>query len=292
MIKVIATDLDGTILGKDHLLGKEAYETLKQAQEAGIRIIIATGRDYKSTLGVLHGNKLECDYIVSSGAEVRSSDGTLLSNLPMNQKEFPEIMRIMKEEDVFIRFCSYGVDYFIGSEEQAKRELATEARLFFGHNGESDEELLALDAVKNIAQNIQCVDSLEALMQMKVDIYKIFIASRDVAVIKKLDEALSHMNRIAKASSFPNNLELTHINAQKGPVLKRYIEQLGYKMNEVMTIGDSMNDYTMLAMDFGATVAMGDGMEDVKAVAKYVTKTNDEQGAVYAIQQLLERQQS
>ena len=95
---------------------------------------------------------------------------------------------------------------------------------------------------------------------------------------------------IAVASSFANNLEITDVNAQKGPVLKAYIESLGYSMDEVMVFGDSMNDYSMLSMDFGATIAMDNADEKLKTVAKYVTKSNVEDGVAYTIDKLLEMQ--
>lgn len=64
------------------------------------------------------------------------------------------------------------------------------------------------------------------------------------------------------------------VSAQKGPVLKKYIESLGYSMDEVMVFGDSLNDYSMLSMDFGATVAMENADSKLKRVAKYTTKSN------------------
>lgn len=94
---------------------------------------------------------------------------------------------------------------------------------------------------------------------------------------------------IAVAASFETNLEITDVKAQKGPVLKQYIESLGYTMDEVMVLGDSMNDYSMLSMDFGATVAMENAMPEVKSVAGYVTKSNEELGVAYAIDKLLEQ---
>lgn len=78
------------------------------------------------------------------------------------------------------------------------------------------------------------------------------------------------------------------MRAQKGPVLKEYIESLGYTMEEVMVFGDSLNDFSMLEMDFGATVAMENADPEVKAVAKYVTKSNAEHGVAYVIEKLLE----
>ena len=54
-----------------------------------------------------------------------------------------------------------------------------------------------------------------------------------------------------------------------------------------MVLGDSMNDYSMLKMDFGATVAMGNAMEKIKEVSKYITKSNKEDGFAYAVENML-----
>ena len=90
-------------------------------------------------------------------------------------------------------------------------------------------------------------------------------------------------------SSKYNNLEITDVTAQKGPVLKRYIESLGYSMDEVMVFGDSLNDYSMISMDFGVTIAMENADTELKRVAKYITKSNTEDGVAYTIEQLLGR---
>lgn len=86
---------------------------------------------------------------------------------------------------------------------------------------------------------------------------------------------------------FPTNLEITDVSAQKGQVLQKYIESLGYTMDEIMVMGDSLNDYSMMCMDFGATVAVGNADEKIKAVSKYITKANTEDGAAYAIEAVL-----
>ena len=57
-----------------------------------------------------------------------------------------------------------------------------------------------------------------------------------------------------------------------------------------MVFGDSLNDYSMLSMDFGATVAMENADEEVKRVSKYVTKSNEDLGVAYTIHELLKKQ--
>ena len=133
------------------------------------------------------------------------------------------------------------------------------------------------------------MDELEAA---KVPVYKLFLYSEDKEMLDELKMRLEKNKDIAVASSFPTNLEITDVKAQKGPVLKEYIESLGYTMDEVMVLGDSMNDLSMLSMDFGATVAMGNAEPEVKRAARYVTKTNEELGVAYAIDELLKRMPS
>ena len=79
---------------------------------------------------------------------------------------------------------------------------------------------------------------------------------------KKLEQK---SKKLAVASSFKTNLEITAVEAQKGPVLKQYIESLGYTMDEVMVLGDSLNDYSMLSMEFWSNSGDGEcnaGSED------------------------------
>ena len=92
---------------------------------------------------------------------------------------------------------------------------------------------------------------------------------------------------MAVASSHPKNLEVTDIRAQKGVVLKHFIESKGYSMDEVMVLGDSLNDLSMIRMNFGATVAVENAVKEVKEAACYLTKSNDENGVAYAIEKLM-----
>jgi len=286
MIKVIATDLDGTLFNSEHKLDKETYETIIKAQNMGIRIIIVTGRDYSSAMISLKEYDLKCDYILASGAEIRNSDNTILHRIPMNRLYFPEIKKRLEKACVDVKFCSDGIDYVIGNIDDVKETLLNEARLFYFAGGK-DEEILNHYLFKEQMKRIQCFQNIEELMQSEIPIYKIFISSHKLSEIEKAKEVLEDIPDIAMAASFINNLELTNINAQKGIVLKQYIEELGYAMDEVMVLGDSMNDYSMLSMDFGMTVAMENGMDEIKKVSKYITKRNDDLGVVHAIEKFV-----
>ncbi|MCI9307429.1 MAG: HAD hydrolase family protein, partial [Lachnospiraceae bacterium] len=133
------------------------------------------------------------------------------------------------------------------------------------------------------------VKNFQELNNTGVPVYKLFLFSDDREMLAEIDKELAKQKQIAVSSSFPTNLEITDVRAQKGPVLKEYIESLGYQMEEVMTFGDSRNDESMLSMDFGATIAMANADEELKKVAKYITKSNVELGVAYVIEELLKQ---
>lgn len=286
MIKVIASDLDGTLLNDGHALDQRTVEAIRSAQERGIRFIVATGRNFTQTMEQLEGFDITCDFVLASGAEVRDERRRLVSRVTMDMGVCEEICGELEKWPVSVVFSTDTYDYRIGTPQEVERSLILQAQNF--HVNMSEEEIRADPLFLRMSQNTRVSASFEELKNANPAVYKIFLFSSDVVMLKRLSAVLSKDRRIAVAASFETNLEITDVRAQKGPVLKAYIESLGYGMDEVMVFGDSTNDASMLSMDFGATVAMENAMPEVKEMAKYVTKSNQEAGVAYAIERLLE----
>ena len=268
MIKVIAADMDGTLLGLDHKVAPRTLEAIHMAQEQGIRFMIATGRNFRSAMEELEELDLECDYLVGSGAEVRNPQREVVLQTPIPIEVCEELYRQLIKFPVSIIFSTDDFDYRIGTEEEIEESIVEQIHLFH------------LDLEPEKIRHSE-------LKEGKAPIYKVFIFTEDIPLLKRIQSVLGENNKVAVASSFITNLEITDVHAQKGPMLKRYIESLGYTMDEVMVFGDSMNDYSMLSMDFKATVAMENAEPEIKEVAKYVTKSNEAYGVAYAIEELL-----
>ena len=288
MIRVIASDMDGTLLGDDHRIAPETLEAIKEAQEAGIRFMIATGRNFKGAMAELQDTGLVCDYVVGSGAEVRDPMQNVIETRVLSRELCRRVYKSVKKFPVSVIFCTDGYDYRVGTPEEVEESLILELQLF--HENMTREEILKTSVYRRIKENSKVVSGLKEMEEKKIPVYKIFLFSDDTDMLEQIDKVLGENRDIAVASSFPTNLEMTDVRAQKGPVLKNYIERLGYAMDEVMVFGDSLNDLSMLEMDFGATVAMENASPEVKAAAKYVTKSNNEHGVAYAIRELLKRQ--
>ncbi|MEY8334798.1 Cof-type HAD-IIB family hydrolase [Lachnospiraceae bacterium 47-T17] len=287
MIKVIASDMDGTLLNDAHELEPQTVEAIRRAQERGIRFMIATGRNFSQTMEQLDGLDLGCDYILASGAEVRDEKQQVVSRIAMDPELCAEVFEELCKWPVSVIFSTDSYSYRIGTPEEVEQSLILQAQNF--HLDISEAALRESPLFLRMKENTRASRDVEELKKAGVPIYKIFLFSEDVAMLRRLGEVLSGDGRIAVAASFETNLEITDVRAQKGPVLKAYIESLGYTMDEVMVLGDSTNDFSMLSMDFGATVAMGNAMPEVKEAAKYVTRTNQEGGVAYTIDCLLKK---
>jgi Cof subfamily protein (haloacid dehalogenase superfamily) len=121
------------------------------------------------------------------------------------------------------------------------------------------------------------------------EIYKIFGSSMNHLKLEQAREALKEIPNIAVSSSGAGNLEITSIHAQKGIAVERYANSKGISMENVMVIGDSYNDLSMMERA-GHAVAMGNANADIKAACKTVTTTNEHDGVGLAIEAILQPQ--
>lgn len=285
MIKVIASDLDGTLLNENHTASAQSIAAVREAQDRGICFLFATGRNYLDGKIVIEESGIKCDAILSSGAEVRDCDGNIKSQIAMKIEDIRRIMDVIGDAPVAKFFFGDDGDYMLGDTKEIEDFIVAEMQLFFMEG--TEEEIKQTEMFRTRKAEIRCIRDIEEFTEMGTTIIKMFIFSLNLDCIHELKKALDNLPGIASASSFENNIELTDIRAQKGPVLQKYIEDAGYTMDEVMVIGDSLNDYSMMSMDYGATVAMGNAVPELKKVAKYVTKSNVEEGAAYAIRKAL-----
>ena len=282
--------MDGTLLGDDHKPAPETLAAVKKACDAGIRFMIATGRNFPGAMAELKDAELVCDYIVGSGAEVRNPQQEVVVTHPISIELCRAIYEEIRDYPLSVTFCTDGYDYKIGTPEEIEESLMLQMQLFFSN--QPREELAKSETYRRIKKSTRSMSDMDELEAAGVPVYKLFLYSEDKAMLDEMNTRLQRNKDIAVASSFPTNLEITDVKAQKGPVLKEYIESLGYTMNEVMVLGDSLNDLSMISMDFGATVAMANADPEVKSAAKYITKSNTEFGVAYAIEELLKRQES
>ena len=110
--------MDGTLLGDDHRIAPETLAAVKRACDAGIRFMIATGRNFKGAMEELKETDIVCDYIVGSGAEVRDQKQQIVSTAPLSMELCEEIYENLKEFPVSIIFSSEIMTTGIGNRKR------------------------------------------------------------------------------------------------------------------------------------------------------------------------------
>ncbi|OTO77381.1 HAD family hydrolase [Enterococcus sp. 12E11_DIV0728] len=105
MIKVIVTDLDGTLLNNQSKVDQQTIDKIEKSQDIGIRFMIATGRNFIGVKQVLKHTGLKFDYIVNSGAELRNSQEDVLKKNCLTLDQVEKISKVLYSYPVSVQYC-------------------------------------------------------------------------------------------------------------------------------------------------------------------------------------------
>ena len=287
MIKLIASDMDGTLLNERHNIDKETVVAIKKAEEAGIVFAISTGREYDTVEPLLKENNIKCQCVLMNGAEYRDEDGNILEEINIEQKTATEIIHILQKEKVSARiFTNKGI-YTTDTKEEALKEMVYRTLSF---NPEfTQEEALEFAKMQPYFVNLNYISNLDEFLNSEMEIRKFVAFHSNIELINRMKKVIGELEGIAVSSSFRDNIEITHVTAQKGIILAKVAERMGLKREEVLVLGDSFNDYSMFT-EFSESVAMGNAIPEIKEIAKYITDTNGNLGVAKAIYKVLEEQ--
>lgn len=207
MIKVIASDLDGTLFGSESKIAPETLAAVKRACEAGIRFIITTGRNFRGVMKELEDADLTCDYILCSGAEVRNSKQEIVSQVPISMEQCREVYEVLQKYPVSVIFGTDEYDYQIGTYEEVEKQTVSRLNSYFSEIGIS--ELQKAQMFGERMDTTKVVKNFQELNNTGVPVYKLFLFSDDREMLAEIDKELAKQKQIAVSSSFPTNLEIT-----------------------------------------------------------------------------------
>lgn len=283
MIKLIASDMDGTLLNNNHVISEENIKAIREAQKRGIDFAIATGRDYADVEPFLKQYNLKCESIVSNGAEYRDVDGNIIESIDIDKALVEKVFNIMDKYGLKAElFTSDGI-YTPNSREEALKGTIYMLSTFLKISTEEAEKLAKKDEK---FKRLKYIENLYEFLNGPIEVKKIFAFYSDVDLVNKAKAEIQKISGLAVSSSFVSNIEITNENAQKGLILAKVAKKMGIKKDEVMIMGDSFNDYSMFT-EFTETVAMENAIPEIKKIAKYITDTNENNGVAKAIRKIL-----
>lgn len=271
-IKLIALDLDGTLLSSDKGLSPRNRAALQAAADRGIQVVPATGRFFGGMPDVIRSLPYINYVLTINGAQVvdvHTGEVIYEANLPLDITL--TIMDALEELPV----C-----YDCYQNNEAFMTAAMQARA-----GEFTDNPFCLKMLRDMRQP---VPELRAFLRERgMPIQKTQFFTRDEALRQ---EALATFDTrfpgTRATTSVPDNVEINAADGNKGAALTALARHLGIAPEEIMAFGDGNNDVTMLRAA-GLGVAMGNAVEEAMAAADYITATNDEDGVAQAIEKLL-----
>ena len=284
MIKLIATDMDGTLLNAAHEISEENIQAIEYAQSQGITVVIATGRAFYEANTPVAQTDLKVPYICLNGAEVRDESFNISSTSNLNRELIDRITDILNRDNIYYQiYTNIGI-----YTENPQRDLDIYIDIAERAGQKADVDKIKAGIQKRIDNGtLKVVDNYDKIKDTPGEIVmKILAFDSDLDKIDRVSEELAQSGSLAVSSSSRGNIEITHADAQKGIALQTIADRLQIDMSEVMAIGDNLNDISMLE-HAGYSVAMANATSEVKATAKFETESNEDSGVGKAIMKLL-----
>jgi 5-amino-6-(5-phospho-D-ribitylamino)uracil phosphatase len=270
-IKLIAMDIDGTLLDSSSRLSDDNSRTVAEAASRGIEILLATGRRFHSARVI--ADMIPCDlgFIVNNGSLLKSKDGVTQQRhlLPV------ETARRVLEHTLEFRSCA-AVVFDRPLENQVVLEQVDFDDPFRGGYFRRSREYIA-----KVSPLTDCLNGEDPIQVMYVG------ACKPMRVAMQRLESLPFAHEYALSLTEYEHKELSILDVlrrgvSKGVALAEWARRRGFAREEVMAIGDNWNDREMLEFA-GRAVVMGNAVAELKSLGHAVTLSNDQSGVAEAI---------
>ena len=257
MIKMIATDIDGTILNWGKGFSPAVRKCIADLQSNGIKVVLVTGRMHSSAIHVAKDLGLDTPVISYQGGLVKDFDGKTLYQKNLNSDYAKEIIVWARENNIHIN-------------------LYIDDKLYV----ENDNEIIKyyVDG-KYIDYTVCSFDNLEIENVNKILAIDIKNADRVTSWVEELKRKYPDLYIV---KSTPYFCEIGSSEAKKSLGVKYLCDLWGIKIEEVLTIGDQDNDIDLVQAG-GIGVAMGNSTENLKKCADYITDSVENDGFVKAV---------
>ncbi|MBS6509434.1 MAG: HAD family phosphatase [Paraclostridium bifermentans] len=271
-IKLICIDMDGTLLMDQQNVSEENKKAIKDAVSRGVHVAITTGRVYNCAKLYSDEIGLKTPIIASNGAFIGGSNGETIYNNPLNSNEIKDFLSLTRQ---------YGLlSYLTGNFGIVSTTELPDGHIYKVLNKRlKDDEKIKFEVIDNI-------DNAFKLYPNQL-LKGVCIEKNNISDLMKVKKELKQLNpELEIVSSWDDNFEIMKKGSSKGGAVAQLAKYFNLKRDEVMCIGDSENDLSMIEYA-GIGVAMGNAIDIVKQSAQYVTLPNTESGVAKAIEKFV-----
>ena len=263
--KIVASDLDGTLLNSEGVMSKENLEAISSLCASGVLFVPASGRTLCEIPDDIKDNPNVRYIIHSSGAAVFDKITGKRISFCFPKELFESSLEILRNADCHLTIRRHGKLYT--SKETMNEESFCHYRVWAAHS-----QLLVefAELIENFACNFIADDAVEMISAF----------FHDDEELTRVKETFLKNPEINVASACPHNIELTYAKAGKGNALRALADSLSIPIEETIAMGDSENDLPMIKAA-GIGLATKDATESLKRSANEVICSNDEHVAKY-----------
>lgn len=261
--------MDGTLLNSKGEVSAENISALKELQDKGFYVAIATGRIYTTAKVYAKHLGILTPIICCNGAMVKNleNDKEIYTN-PMSKEDSLKVIDICREHDLYFHF--YSDDTIYGEKLENKM-------LYFSEWGKTLEEK---DRIK-----IEIVEDSKEVIERET-IYKFGIQDDNKELLDGIAHLINSTLDVEAHKSLSNMLDIMNKGVTKGKAIENLANSLGVSREEVIAIGDNENDLSMIRYA-GLGVAMGNAEDKVKDASDYIADTNDNHGVAKVVRKFM-----
>lgn len=266
MYKLVALDMDGTLLREDKTISDRTKKAISDAREMGTTVVLATGRPIEGVRKVLKELDMltDKDYVLSyNGALVqKTSDKQVISKVALSGRDAFELYELSKELGVNIHIFSETLGLVT---PKMSKYTEVEAEI-----NDIEVKIIDMNTIKedDVIIKVMMIDEPEILGP----------------AFDKLPKEIFEKYTVVRST--PYFLEFLNKEANKGVGVELLAKHLGINQDEIITMGDAGNDKHMIEYA-GLGVAMGNAFDEIKEIANYITDTNENDGVAKTIEKFI-----
>lgn len=262
MYKLIACDLDQTLLCDDRSISKNNIDAINKAIDSGIKFVIATGRGFTSVQNVLS----DIGILGSSDEYVISLNGAIITE----NKDNKVLSFTGVDFDTVKKLFTYGIDNSLCT------HIYTENDIYVYNINDSEIEYL-----RGRVDNYQVIKDHDVSFLKDVPIAKVILHFYDETIMDKIITDIKPLTDNKLSVSFSSNryVELNQLNVDKGTGLQKLAQLLNVEMSDTLAIGDNFNDLSMI-LTAGIGACVSNSRSAVKAASDYVCLADNNHDAI------------
>ncbi|OQY32250.1 MAG: hypothetical protein B6241_11650 [Spirochaetaceae bacterium 4572_59] len=272
-IKLVACDMDGTLLNKEKLISQQNIDAIKKLRSRGIYFVIATGRHDSMITTYLDILGIEMPVISCNGAMVREPfSGRMFSSIPLKSEQILDVVEISK---------TYAADYHIFGRDVIYGETLTSKLSDYNIRNVVNSER---DQIKLFVSE----DYKSYIEENSGELYKVLIIPSRREDFAEIQKDVFKKTGLDAFQSDVSLLDVAQKGISKAHALDSLCKELNIRQDETAAIGDYLNDLEMIQYA-GVGIAMKNAVPELKDAAQIVTeKTNDESAVAEALERLLD----